>query len=78
MTVQVNGGTLAVIQKATVPVYKQDVWFIKDYITSISALKNLINKYRVKYDSIDQIFVVHREDQEKPNMEFKMHESVIR
>ena len=41
------------------------------------ALKNLIKKYRVKCDSIDQIFVVHREDQEKPNMELKMHESVF-
>ena len=26
---------------------------------------------------MNQIFVVHREDQEKPNMEFNMHESGI-
>ena len=37
----------------------------------------MIKKYRVTYYRIDQIFVVHREDQEKPNMEFKMHESRI-
>ena len=35
----------------------------------------MIKQYRVTYDSIDQILVVHREDQEKLNMVFKMHES---
>ena len=76
-TIQVNGGTLAVTHKATVPGYKQDVWFIKYYITNIIALKNLIKQYRVTYDSIYQILVVHREDNEKPNMEFKINESGI-
>ena len=45
MTVQVNGSTLVVTHKATVPIYKQDVWFIKDDITNTIALKNLIKKY---------------------------------
>ena len=36
-----------------------------------------MKQYRVTYDSIDQIFVVNSYDQEKPNMEFKMHESGI-
>ena len=64
MKVQDNGGTLAVTHKATVPGYKQYVWFNKDAITNKISLKNLINKYQVTYDIIDQIFVVHREDQE--------------
>ena len=74
MKVQVNGGNLEVTHKATVPVYKQDVWLGKYSITNIITLKNLIKQYRVTYDKFDQIFVLHREDQEKPNMEFKMHE----
>ena len=74
MKVQGNGVTLAVSHKATVPGYKQDVWFIKYAITNIISLKNLIKKYRVRYDSIDQISVVHREYQENPNMEFNMHQ----
>ena len=51
MIAQGNGSTLAVIHKATVPRYKQDVWFRKDDITKIIALKNLINKYLVTYDT---------------------------
>ena len=74
ITVQDNGGTLSFIHKAKVFGYKQYVWFSKDAITNIIYLKNLIDKYRVTYDSIDQIFMVHKEDQENPNMEFKIHE----
>ena len=69
MTVQGNGGTLAVTHKATVLGYKQDLWFRKYYITNIIALKNLIKQYQLTYSSTYQIFVVNREDQEKPNME---------
>ena len=36
------------------------------------ALKQFIKQDQVTYNIIDQIFVVYREDQEKPNMEFKM------
>ena len=67
MTVQVNGGTLLVTHKATVPGYKKYVWFSKYYITNIIALKQLTKQYQVKYNSIDQISVVHREDQGKKN-----------
>jgi len=35
----------------------------------------LIEQYRVTYDSDDLMFVVHRESENKPNMEFRMHES---
>ena len=73
MTVQGNGGTQAVTHKATGPRYKQYFWFRKYYLTIIMAIKQLIKQYQVTYNIIDQIFVVYREDQEKPNMEFKMH-----
>ena len=63
ITVQGNGGTLAVTFNATVTRYKQDVWFSKYATTNIIDLKNLIKQYRVTYDNIDKIFVVHREDQ---------------
>ena len=72
---QGNGGTLVVTHKTTVAGYKQEAWFNKDAITNIIALKNLIKKYQVTYDSIDQIFLAHREDKGKPNMDFNMHES---
>ena len=39
MTVQVNCGTLAVTNKATVSGYKQYMWFRKDSITNIIAKK---------------------------------------
>jgi hypothetical protein len=44
-------------------------------ITNIIALSNLIQQYRVTYDSNDKTFVVHRESENKPNMDFRMHES---
>ena len=75
MKVQGSGGTLAVNHKSIVPGNKKDVWFRKYFITNTIALQNFINQYRVTYYNIDQIFVVHREDQEKPNMELKVHES---
>ena len=68
MTVHSNGSTLAVSYKETFPVYKQGVCFSKDAITNIIYIKNFILKYIVTYDSIDQICVMHREDQEKSNI----------
>jgi hypothetical protein len=70
-----NGGTMKVNHKATMKGYNSNVWFSDYAITNIIALKNLIKQYRVTYDSNDQMFIVHREHQNKPNMEFKMHES---
>jgi hypothetical protein len=75
MRLQSNGGRMTVTQKTTMPGYKKKVWYSKDAITNIIALSNLIQQYHVTYDSRYQIFVVHREDQGKPNMEFWMHES---
>ena len=39
------------------------------------ALKQLIKQDQVTYNSINQIFLVYREDQEKPNMELSMNQS---
>ena len=63
ITVQGNGGNLEVTFNATVTRYKQDVWFSKYATTNIIDLKNMVKPYRVTYDNIDKIFVVHREDQ---------------
>jgi hypothetical protein len=53
--------------------YNKDVWFSTRAIANIVALSNFIQQYRVTYDSDDKMFVVHRESQGKPNMEFRMH-----
>jgi hypothetical protein len=64
---------MLVTRKATMPGYNKDVWFSTRAITNIIALRNLIQQYRVTYDSDDNMFVVHREPQGKPNVEFCMH-----
>jgi hypothetical protein len=73
MILKSNGGTMVVTRKATMMGYNKDVWFITRAITNIIALSNLIQQYRVTYDSDDKMFVVHRESQGKPNIEFPMH-----
>jgi hypothetical protein len=55
--------------------YHTPVWYSKHAITNILALSNVIKQYRVTYDSDEQMFAVHRESTNKPNMEFWMHES---
>jgi hypothetical protein len=73
MRLKINGGIMAVTQKSTIPVYNKDVWFSTRAITNITTLRNLIQQYHVTYDSKNKMFVVHRESQGKPNMEFRMH-----
>jgi hypothetical protein len=73
MRLKSNGGTMVVTRKATIPGYNNDVLFSTRAITNIIALSNLIQQYRVTYDSDDKMCVVHRESQGKPNMEFRMH-----
>jgi hypothetical protein len=60
-----------VSHKASMKGHKNDVWFSKDAVTNAIALSDLIKQHRVTYDSKDQMFVVHRETQNKPSMEFK-------
>jgi hypothetical protein len=55
--------------------YNKTVWLSTRAITNTIALRNLIDQYRVTYDSDDLMFVVHRDSELKPNMEFNMHKS---
>jgi hypothetical protein len=75
MRLKSNGGTMVATRKATMEGYKKTVWSSTQAITNIIALHNLIDQYRVTYYSEDLMFVVHRESESKPNMEFKMHKS---
>jgi hypothetical protein len=77
MQLKSNGGTMVVTRKAMMEGYNKTVWFSTRAITNIIALFNLIDQYRVTYDSDDLMCVVHRESESKPNMEFKMHKSVL-
>ena len=73
MGLKSNNGTIKVNHKATINGYEHPVWFSKDAITNIIALKNIIRKCRVTYNSDESTFVVHREAANKKNMEFRMH-----
>jgi hypothetical protein len=75
MRLKSNGGTMVVTRKAMMEGYNKTVWISTRAITNIIALCNLIDQYRVTYDSDDFMFVVHRESESKPNMEFKLHQS---
>jgi hypothetical protein len=74
MRLKSNGGTMVVTCKAHMMGYHKTVWFRNKAITNILDLCNLIQQYRVTYDSDDRMFVVHQESESKPNMEFHMHE----
>jgi hypothetical protein len=75
MQLKINGGTMVVTRKETMVGYNTTVWFSTRAITNIIALRNLIYQYRVTYDSDDLMFVVHRETESMPSIEFRMHES---
>jgi hypothetical protein len=75
MKLQSNGGTMQIRHRASITGYHHQVWFSKFALTNIIALGNLIKQYRVTYDSRDEMFVVHRQTANLPNMEFKMHPS---
>jgi hypothetical protein len=68
---------MVVTRKAMMEGYNKTVWFSTRAITNIIALSNFIDQYRVTYDNDYLMFVVHRESESKPNMEFKMHKSGI-
>jgi hypothetical protein len=75
MRLKSNGGTMEVKKQAIMPGYHAHIWYNKKAITNILSLSNVIKQYRVTYDSNDQMFVVHREPEGKPDMEFWMHKS---
>jgi hypothetical protein len=51
------------------------VWFSNKAITNILSLKEVIKRYRVRYDSVDEAFFVYREKYGLPNIIFRMHSS---
>jgi hypothetical protein len=75
MRLKRNGGTMEVKKQAIMPGYHVHVWYNKKAITNILSLSNVIKQYRVTFDSNDQMFVVHRKLEGKPDMEFWMHKS---
>ena len=78
MRLRRNGGKMVIYHKSVVAGYIKDMWFDNNPITNIFALNNLIQKYRVNCDSLDQMFIVRREENNKPNMHFRIHESGLR
>jgi hypothetical protein len=60
MRLNSNGGTMFVTQKAKITGYNKTLWFSTRAITNIVELRNLIDQYRVTYDSGNFMFLVHR------------------
>ena len=52
---------MVIYHRTVVSGYIKDVWFDKTNITNIFALKNLMQQYRVTYDSLDKKNIVHIE-----------------
>ena len=75
LTLRSNGGSMEVQRIASIGKAKQEVWFSSKAITNILSIKDVIQTYRVTYDSYDQAFVVWREEKGLPNMIFRMHHS---
>ena len=51
------------------------MWFDKTAITNIFDRKNMIQQYRVTYESLEQMFIVKHEENNNPNMHFRTNES---
>ena len=66
---------MVVTHKEKMAGYHRCFWFSKRAITNNIALRNIIQQYRVTYDSEDKMFTVHREAEGKPNTELRTHKS---
>ena len=60
MRLKSNGGTMVVTHKGKMAGYHRFFWFSKRAITNNIALRNIIQQYRVTYDSEDKMFIFHR------------------
>ena len=78
ISVQGNGGTLAIKYSSRIPGYNYDTWYSNDEISNIIFLKNMISRYRVTYGSDDETFIVHQEASALPAMDFRMHKLGLR
>ena len=74
MRLQSNGGKILITHKAQGNGYKPHLWLDQKSITTIIALNNLIKKYCVTYYTLDEMFILCREEHGKKNMHFRMHE----
>jgi hypothetical protein len=75
MRLKSNGRTMEVKKQAIMPRYHVHVGYNKKAITNVHSLSNVIKQYQVRYNSNNQMFVVHRELEGKPDMEFQMQKS---
>ena len=64
ISLQSNGGKMLITHKAQVAGYKPHVWFDQKDITNLIDLKNIINKYCITYDSLDEMFIYHKKKTE--------------
>ena len=58
MRLQSKRVKMIITQKSQVAGYKPQVWFDPKAITNVIVIKNLINRYRVIYDILDDMFNV--------------------
>jgi len=56
-----NGGSMKVKQLASIG-RKVNVWFSRHAITNILSVKDVMESYRITYDSYNQAFIVWREE----------------
>ena len=75
MRPNINGGTIKVSQRSMVNGYHNSVWFSENATANIIVLINLRLQYLVTCRSDDMMFIVHRESEIKPKIQFIMHES---
>ena len=78
MRLKIKGGTMVVTHKAKMAGYNKNIWFRKRAITNIIDLRNITQQCWVTYDSEDNMFIVHQEAKNKPNMGFGTHKSGLR
>ena len=64
---------MVVTHKAKMAGYRKKNWLSKRAIINIIDLIHIKQKYWITYDSVDNMFIVHREAEGKTNMEFRMH-----
>ena len=73
-----NVGKFVIYHKEAVSCYIKDAWYDRTDITKIFALKNMIQQYRVTYDILKNIFIVHHEKNKKSNAHFRIHDIGLR
>ena len=60
MRLHSKGGKMFITHKARIAGYKPHIWFDKKCINNLISLNNLINQYRVTYESLDEMFIFYR------------------